>query len=108
MKKSKTDMALSEVVIPSKPIVKPYFDKDAEIIKWIELVLPHIKGSSMKAHRVFQSKCGRVLKFRVNFYSSIWTHGEICPKNHIVSSKYVQIDVNLDDIKFKLTDLTQI
>jgi hypothetical protein len=108
MKKSKenVELAVMEIMDPDKPIVKPFFDRDAELIKFIQMMLPAVPNSIMKVNRVYQSAGGRVLRFRVNFFIEKWKDGSICPTVNMAVSKYIQINVNLDDNKFEFVDIT--
>lgn len=103
--KEKTDFAVSDIVDKSKPTTKPFVDADREIIRSIELCLEHIPHSVIKIIPVYKSKDARMLRFRVNFWSSVIGDGDFTPKNKITGSRYVQVNIIGD--KYEVIDMTQ-
>ena len=50
----------------TKPLVKDFFDRDAEIVNYLKIRLPEYKG--MKINALYSSKNGLQHKFRVNWH----------------------------------------
>lgn len=93
-KNGKNEMVMSKSPFDiTKPIVKDFFDKNAEINQFISLRMPYISGTTIKINRVFLSKDSLTSRYRVNYYKEMQNNaGELAiPVNSIVASKYVEV-----------------
>lgn len=56
----------------TKPLVKDFFDRDAEIKRYLEIRLPHVANySKMDIIKLFSSKDKRSHTYRVNWFREI-------------------------------------
>ena len=72
----------------SMPLVKEFIDHDKEIIRFLEVRLPHIPGTTMKINPVYSTETRR--HYRVNWYFVKW-NGFI-PEQTIKASNLVVVN----------------
>ena len=72
-----------------KPLIKDFFDRDAEIIKHLSLRLPHVAKAKSKISRLFTSKDGLTHKYRANWYSD--KEDSIMTVKQLVFSQYIEV-----------------
>ena len=89
----------------TKPLVKEFVDKNQSVSRFLQICIPHVSHSSYsKANKVFESKDGREIRYRVNYYRD--DEAEFIVVKRIIDSRYVRITLDKDGKPIKFDDLT--
>lgn len=75
-----------------KPLVKEFFDRDAEIVNHLQTRLTHVPQAVAKINKLYTCKDGRTHKYRVNWYADV-VHDFMTTKQ-IVASQYITVITN--------------
>lgn len=78
----------------SKPLVKEYFDRNAEIVNYLKVRLAHVPHAKAKINKLSVSKDGQTHKYRVNWYGEVAT--DLMTMQKIVFSQYVEVITSKD------------
>jgi len=80
----------------TKPLIKEFYDSDAEIAMILKIRLPSIYKAIPKVTKLFTSTDKLRHKYRVNWYADVET--EFMTMKKIVASKYIEVITSKDGV----------
>ena len=91
MKKTKNSLQCLEAVLPVEELIKEYIDNGAEIENFIQLKMPHVPKTRLKANYLYSSKDGLERRYRINWLLKTQDNNSMVETYSIAKSALIKV-----------------